>query len=391
MATIRNGPRKAPPQMATPARPLSIVHVVDSLEFGGLERVVTDLAVSQLQHGHRVSVFSINDTKGFAPELRSCGIDVHVGHKQGTLDLAVLKALRRVASQQSADIVHGHNFVPNYYAALAMLGMWRRPCLVNTCHDMGARLSNRKLRLLFQFSLLKTARVAMVGAQVHERYVSSGMVRASRAETVLNGIPVDRFQITAPRRLAAREKLGIDNDAFVLGCVGRLVGLKNHALLIDLLPDLLRIQPRLKLVIVGYGELHAALNQQAASLGVSDHVVITGQRSDVADLLPGFDVFALPSLTEGLSIALLEACASGLPILASAVGGNPEIVHHNSTGLLVPAADPVATAAAIRMLINDEELRTRLGQSAQEWVRANASTDVLEQAYDKFYRQAMRP
>jgi glycosyltransferase involved in cell wall biosynthesis len=375
--------------MATPSRPLSIVHVVDSLEFGGLERVVTDLAVCQRQHGHRVSVFSINDTTGFAPELRAAGVDVHIGHKKGTLDLAVLKALRRLASQQSADVVHAHNFVPNYYAALATLGMGRRPCLVNTCHDMGTRLSDRKLRLLFRFSLLKTARVAMVGDQVHERYVSAGMVHPNRAETVLNGIPVERFQITTARRLAARDKLGLNHQDFVLGCVGRLVGLKNHALLIDLLPDLLRTEPRLKLVIVGYGELHAQLEQQAAALGVSDHVLITGQRSDVADLLPGFDVFALPSLTEGLSIALLEACASGLPILASSVGGNPEIIRHNSTGLLVPAADPAATASAIGTLISDGALRSRLGHAAREWVRANASTEVLAQAYDGFYRKAI--
>ena len=369
---------------------LSIVHVVDSLEFGGLERVVTDLAIAQHQHGHRVAVFSINDTRGFAPELQAAGVHVHIGHKQGTLDMRVLRSLRRVIRAQQATVVHAHNFVPNYYAAMALTGLWRGPTLVNTCHDMGTRLSHRRLRMLFQWSLRRTARVAMVGSQVHARYTQSGMVPASRADTVLNGIPVARFHQTEARRAEARRRLDIATDALVVGCVGRLVGLKNHALLIELMPALVKLAPHLHLVIVGYGELHETLLQQAQRLGVAGHVHITGQRSDVADLLPAFDVFAQPSLTEGVSIALLEAAATGLPSLATRVGGNPEIVHDEQTGLLVPVSDAEATLQALQRLIQDAELRNRLGQAAQRWVTAHASTEALLKAYDRFYDKALK-
>ncbi|RZL03739.1 MAG: glycosyltransferase [Rubrivivax sp.] len=375
--------------MNSASQALSILHVVDSLEFGGLERVVTDLAITQQSHGHRVAVFSINTTTGFARELTAVGIPVHQGHKQGTLDWKVIQSLRHAASSMKADIVHAHNFVPNYYAALALLAWWRAPKLVNTCHDMGTRLSHKRLKFLFESSLRRTARVAMVGQQVFDRYTQSGMVPASRADTVLNGIPIDRFVATPERRQQARHALGLPQDALVIGCVGRLVGLKNHRLLVKLLPDLVQAYPGLRLVIVGYGELHEALNAQAAELGVSGHVLVTGQRSDVADLLPAFDVFALPSLTEGLSIALLEACATGLAVLASDVGGNPEIIKDGQTGVLVGSDDAQATHAALLTLLGDAPLRGKLGHTAQQWVREHASTEALHQAYDRFYRSAL--
>lgn len=364
-----------------------LMHVVDSLEIGGLERVVTDLVVAQKARGHQVSVFSINATEGFRAELQAQGIEVRVGGKTRGFDLRVLRALRHAAAD--ADVVHAHNFTPNYYAATALLGLPRSPVLVGSCHDMGARLSNRKLRLMYRWSLRRTAAVAMVGQQVYERYIQTGFVQPERALTVLNGIPVERFVSTPQRRERARALLGLGADEVVIGCVGRLVELKNHALLIGVLPALRRRHPRLKLVIVGYGALESQLKAQAQHLGVGAEVLITGQRTDVADLLPAFDVFALPSRTEGLSIALLEACATGLAVVATEVGGNPEIIHDGTTGLLVPSDDAVALETALDALLSDASRRASLGQQAQAWVSAHASVTALADAYDRFYARAL--
>ena len=367
----------------------SVLHVVDSLEFGGLERVVADLAKAQLAAGHSVAVFSINETKGFAQELREAGVPVIAGAKHRAFDLGALRKLRRLIGERRVDVVHAHNFVPNYYCAAALFGLSRKITLVGTCHDMGMRLANRKLRWLYRASLLRTARLAMVGQQVHDRYVSSGWIAADRSETVMNGIPVERFGWSGKRRNDARDQLGLAAGAPVIGCVGRLVPLKNQRLIVEVLPELRKLHPELKLVVLGDGELDATLRQQARASGIEEHVMFLGQRSDVADLLPALDIFALPSRTEGLSIALLEACATGLAVVATAVGGNPEIIKHNETGLLVPVDDASALHDALSALLGSAALRSRLGSNARDWVMANASINALRHTYAGFYSRAM--
>lgn len=350
---------------------------------------MTDLAIAQRGRGHGVTVFSINTTNGLLPELKAAGIPVVIGGKSGSVDLVTLGSLRRTVRDGKIEVVHAHNFVPNYYAACALLGVSRRPALVGTCHDMGNRLSNRKLRWMYRLSLLRTNRVAMVGQQVHDRYVASGLIKRSSAETVLNGIPVQRFASSPARRHAGRARLGIAPEVPVIGCVGRLVALKNQRLVLDNLPRLLNSHPTLRLVMVGDGPLDATLRAQAVTLKVADQVDFLGPRSDVADLLPAFDIFALPSQTEGLSIALLEACATGLGVVATRVGGNPEIITHDQTGLLVPVNDAQALGDALERLLNDPGLRVRLGTRAAEWVDTHASIDALCRTYDTFYRRAL--
>ena len=368
---------------------LNIVHVVDSLEMGGLERVTTDLAKAQKAAGHHVSVFSINTSAtGLKDELKTAGIEVIEGHKKTTFDRKVLSALRYWIRDQHIEVVHAHNFVPNYHAAFATLGLRNRPVQICTCHDMGMRLSNRKLRWLFKWSLTRTAEVAMVGKQVYDRYLSMGLVKADRAHAVLNGIPVDRFSASTQRRQQARLALDLTEQNMVIGCVGRLVPLKNHQRVIDVMPALLVRHPELRLVIVGDGERRQALNDQVTRMGLESHVHLTGQCKNVSDLLPAFDIFALPSQTEGVSIALLEACATGLAVIATRVGGNPEIIHDQETGLLIPPDDNTALQAALIQMIESQALRQNLGQRAAAWVRQHASDLTLRKAYDQCYARA---
>lgn len=367
---------------------LGVLHVVDSLERGGLERVVTDLALAQRRQGHRVTVFSILETQGFRAQLEQAGVPVLIGGKSRPMDLRVLRSLRAVGRDGLIDVVHAHSFVPNYYAAVALLGLRRPPVLVGTCHDMGVRLDDRRLRFFYRCSLARTRGVAMVGQQVYDRFVTRGLVPAQRARVVLNAIPLDRFQAPSDARAAGRACLGLPDDAPVVGAVGRLVALKNHRQLVRLLPRLRRHYPEVRLVLVGGGPEEAALREEARALGVSQAVVFAGPRDDVAALLPAFDVFALPSRTEGLSIALLEACASGTPVVATRVGGNPEIIRHGETGLLVPVDDDDAMAAALLDLLGDPGSRAHYAAAAKAWVHTHASIDALAEAYVAFYRDA---
>lgn len=378
-----------PQAMERPAKGAGhvVVHVVDSLELGGLERVVTNLAIEQRERGYRVCVFSINPTSGFRAELEQAGIPVVIGGKRHAFDLRVLRRLRVAVRERGATIVHTHNFVPSYYAALAMVGT-SGVALVNTCHNMGTRLSNSRLRLLYRWSLRRTRRIAMVSRQVHERLLALDIAPAAITEMVSNGIPLGDARATPASRRLARDALGIDPDALLIGSVGRLVGLKNHRLLIEQVPSLLPRFPTLRVVLVGEGPLEQELRELAMSMGIADRVILTGPRNDVAALLPAFDVFALPSLTEGLSIALLEASSAGLAIVASDVGGNPEIVHDGTTGRLFPPADGSALLAVLGELLADAGLRERLGCAAHDWVQASGSIGAMHDRYEAFYRRA---
>jgi glycosyltransferase involved in cell wall biosynthesis len=378
-------------QSSTPIAqdPLRIVHVVDSLERGGMERVVTDLAIAQRAAGHVVTVFSINDTGGFISELRLAGVPVIVAGKRRSFDFSVLRQLRDIAVSGRTHILHAHNFTPNYYCAAALLGARQAPVLVVTCHDMGTRLSNRKLRLFYRLSLTKTRLVAMVSRQVRDRYVESGMVGAARARTIMSGVPLERFDRSESRRMRAFQALDLPPAATVIGCVGRLVPIKNHRLLLDALPALLAAHSGVVLVLVGGGELEGPLRAQATALQLDSKVRFVGERGDVADLLPAFDIFVLPSSSEGLSIALLEACASGCAVVATEVGGNPQIIQHGANGLLVPPGDVASLRAALDELLTDAARRAGFGAAAADWAVRNASMQAFSARYDRFYREAL--
>ena len=368
---------------------LGIVHVVDSLEYGGLERVVTDLAIEQKARGHDVRVFSILRTGGFIDALEEAGIPVTVGAKRRTMDLGVVRRLRELVLADGVHVVHAHNFVPNYYAAAATLFAARRPVLVNTCHNMGSRLAGRKLRWLYRGSLAATARIALVGEMVRDQLVGARIVPAGRATTVFNGIPVAKFEPDAARRARVREALGIAPDTVLLGCVGRLVALKNHRFLIEQMPALSRDCPDLALAVVGGGPLEDELRARVAELGLGGRVRILGARTDTDGLLSAMDVFVLPSETEGISIALLEACAAGLPVVATAVGGNPEIVDDGVTGRLYAAGDAGSLGRILRELAGDAGERQRLGRAAQAWVAEHGSVAAMQCRYQALYLEAM--
>jgi glycosyltransferase involved in cell wall biosynthesis len=184
--------------------------------------------------------------------------------------------------------------------------------------------------------------------------------------------------------------LGISESSLVVGTVGRLSAVKNHKLLVECISTLLEKAPQLMLVIVGDGPLRSMLQELAAQLGVQSNLLLAGETDNVAKLLPAFDVFVMPSLSEGHSIALLEAAVTGLPIVASATGGNPEIISHEETGLLVPVGDMDATAAAIWRVLSQPEFAQQLGGSARAWAARAATIESMASGYGNLYQEVMR-
>jgi glycosyltransferase involved in cell wall biosynthesis len=170
-----------------------------------------------------------------------------------------------------------------------------------------------------------------------------------------------------------------------VGTVGRLNWAKDHEFLLRAFQMLARTEPGSCLVVIGEGEQRPALESLTSELALEGRVRLIGDRPDVALLLPGLDVFALSSRTEGYSIALLEACAAGLAVVATDVGGNGEIIEDGMTGLLVEQGNLTSFSDALGRLGASRALRTQLGSRAREWAAANASLEVMAARYERLY------
>ena len=206
-----------------------------------------------------------------------------------------------------------------------------------------------------------------------------------RTDVIPSGVDTDRFAATGTIA-EAKAKLGLATDRPILGTVGRLEPRKGTATLIAALAALREAGSHdAAVVVVGDGPLRAELGAEADRLGIGSHVQLLGDRADVRDVLAALDVFVLPSRTEGMSNALLEAMAMARPVVATAVGGTPEVVADGTSGLLVPADDPAAMANAIRRLLDDPAFARRLGTAARQTVEARYGARSMVRRLEAVY------
>jgi glycosyltransferase involved in cell wall biosynthesis len=364
---------------------VNITHVVESLERGGLERVVVDLAIAQLRDGHSVQVICVFKQGQLATELAERGVEVTCCNKQRGIDRAALATARRALTEHDTEILHTHNAVAHYLAVIAAFRLPIRRVL-NTRHGMGGAkvLSPREWR--YRLALMRTDFAIAVCSEGMQAFIDRGIFPKRRSRVVRNGIRVDEVtQAGSDTRAEARRLLDLDAGAFIVGTVGRLNWAKDHTFLIESFALARQRLRAAKLVIIGEGPDRAQLETKIASLGLRDHVTLAGDRGDVLTVLPAFDVFVLSSRTEGYSIALLEASAAGLPIIATAVGGNAEIVQHGITGRIVPYADRATLAEAIVTLAHNEGARHRMGREARAWAERYGSVRSMADAYYEAY------
>ena len=366
---------------------MRISHVVENLNRGGLERVVIDLIRAQRRAGHQCQAICLFEYGQLVDELVASGTPVVACGKRGGPDLSAISRLRAHLRTHGSEILHTHDAAAHYYAVAASLGLGLRR-IVNTRHGMFETRKPRR-EWLYRRTLAATDAVATVCTAARDDAVRLGFIPAHKALVVPNGIPVDAFhEADAASRSRLALDLGLDAGTRIVGTVGRLHPAKDQATLIRAFARVQAAHPASALVIVGDGALRAELERCAAQEGVGARVRFLGDRGDVPKLLRGMDVFALSSLTEGYSISLLEACATSLPIVATAVGGNAEIVRAGVNGLIVPPADPEALAGAIGALLADPVLSAALGRAGRTWAIAHGSSEAMCGRYETIYGQA---
>lgn len=364
---------------------LDITHFVENLERGGLERVVIELIRAQRERGHQCRVICLFQHGQLAGELRDQGVDVQAVGKQAGFDLPAVARARRLLRRNPRTVLHTHNGMSNYYAGLAS---WRLPLLrrINTYHSMPPEQVAGRAEWLYRTSLKHTDVLAAVSELARQRFHAQGVITRGQMVTVPNGIQLERFAPATPEhhdRLA--DELGAPRDAILLGTVGRLHPAKDQANLIRAFTRIGPLYPRARLVLVGEGALRGELEALAQAEGFAERIHFLGDRSDVPELLRGLDLFVLSSRTEGYSMALLEACATALPIVATDVGGNSEIVRNGVNGRLVDSENPHALADGIHDLLAAPERLAAMGRQGHDWVRSRGSFRAMADAYDRLY------
>lgn len=371
-------------------RPARVAHIVLTLNMGGLERMVLRLLERTDRACFAPIVVALDEPGELAPELDRMGVPiVHFLRRPG-IDLKLALHLSRWLEQRGIDLVHTHNSGPHFYGSLAarmtLARTGRRPRVIHTKH--GPELSpSRWQPRMNQLSGLLSDRVVAVSTHTRDEVIRAERVSPAKVLTILNGVDPAEF---APGRdrAAARARLGVPAGGVHIGCVARLSPIKDHATLIDAFARLRARRQDVHLTLVGDGETRAALEEQVERLGLRGAVTFAGTRRDVHEILPAFDIFAMSSLTEGISLTLIEAAAAGLAIVATRVGGNPEIIDELESGILVPPQNPGALAEALYLVACNPE-RERMGLVARQRIHERFNADAMARTYQELYAEVL--
>lgn len=354
--------------------------------MGGAERVALDLATAQKQLGLDVLVVSLDGgAEGpLGPMFRAAGIPVHTVAKRPGIDVTLPPRVAGLLVRARVKVVHTHNPQPLIYAAPAARAVGA--AVVHTKHGEG-HMGSRGEKLLRKLA----APLAQVFVAVsHETAAQARAQRdcpASRLAVVTNGIAVDELAPDPGLRRAVREELGIPQDAWVVGTVGRVDRNKNQAALVRAAAPLLG--PGFHLVLIGDGPSMDELRSVVGGLPGREHVHVLGRRTDAGRLYRALDVFALPSLSEGLPLVIPESMACALPVVSTAVGGIPAVVIEGETGLLVPPGDEAAMRQALALLHVDRERAEAMGRAGRRRALAEYSVERMNNEYLALYERAL--
>ena len=377
------------------AAPL-VAHVIHRLDVGGMENGLVNLINHMPPDAYRHAIICMTECTDFSRRIQRRDVTLHgLGKREGK-DLGVHRRLWHVLRGLRPDVAHSRNLATlETQVTAALAGVQAR---VHGEHGWevgdpdGSNSRNRWLRrivrpLVGQYIALSRHQVAYLRNAIG--------VRPERLMQIYNGVDIARFlprdaDDTGPSPLPEGFA---PPGTVVIGAVMRMQPVKAPQHLaqafIALRDGLPGVFPGLRLVIVGDGMLRDSANRSLAEAGVAEQTWLPGSRDDVPDLMRAMAVFVVPSLAEGICNTILEAMASGLPVIATDVGGNPDLVQPGTTGTLVPASDPAALADALAAYVTDPDRRRREGQAARTRAETQFSMEAMVQGYMTAYARAL--
>lgn len=355
---------------------MKILQVIPYFCFGGAETMCENLTYALTAMGHSVTVVSLyNEKTPIAQRMEAAGVKILYLDKQLGLDLSMVPKLMRIMKQEKPDVVHTHLNVTKYAVAAAKLCGIKR--CIHTVHNVAhEEAENRQEKIIntIYFKLGWSVPVAL-SPEVRNTIVSFYGLKEEKVPMIYNGVDLGKC--------LSKTNYDLSQPAVLLH-VGRFNEQKNHKGLLDAFVLILKSHPACCLKLIGDGELLEETEQYACFLGIREKVVFLGSQTNIYPFLQEADIFLLPSKFEGMPMTIIEAMGTGLPIVASAVGGVPDMMTHRESGMLVPC-EPEAVSDAVCALLENEDLRKTLGSAAK--IRSEQFSAVyMACAYSEVYK-----
>lgn len=371
-------------------RPPLVLHVIYRLAMGGLENGLVNLINHMPVGRYRHAIVCLTDFTNFRERLWSPAVSVLALHKQPGMDWSAYGKLWKIIHDLKPTIVHTRNLPTLEMAAVAALA--HVPCRIHGEHGRDihdAYGASRKFLVFRKILDMAVQHYVSVSQDLEQWLQNKVTISPQKVTQIYNGVDMQLFY---PNRQIGREDLPHEFaslDQVVIGTVGRLQKVKDQATFIRGIAALVKMDPilseKVRVVIVGDGVLRTELEQLVRESHLTNMVWLAGACDDIPRLLQSMDIFVLPSEAEGVSNTILEAMATGLPVVATRVGGNAELVVEGETGWLVPAKDPQALALALLTYLQDRGVMLSHGEAGRKRIQEEFSMKVMVEQYLQVY------
>lgn len=363
------------------------MHLLHDLKVGGVEMMVVELA-SRQHTTFRVSICCFDGSGSLAAQAESNGVDVQVLRRKPGVDWRYPFKLARLLKKQRIDILQLHNPTAFFYGTLAGR-LARTPCVIYTEHGRDVSYG-WKVRLGHRLLSKMVDEIVAVGDHGKHFLSTEEGIDSRKITRIYNGVAPESFdyKLDMQSRHDVRQMLGLEAGTEpVIGIVARLDPIKNHSSLLRAMKKVVSDIPSTVLLVVGDGPEEERLRKCVKDMKLNGSVCFLGSRENIPELLKIMDLFVLPSYSEGISMTLIEACAAGKPIVATNVGGNPEIVEHGENGLLVESDDSDALASAIVEILSDPVRAQEMGVKARLKFERQFTIGQMVANYERLYRK----
>jgi sugar transferase (PEP-CTERM/EpsH1 system associated) len=382
--------------MSTPIdQPRLVVHLVNQLDLGGMENGLINLITHMPPERYRHAIVCLKDHSDYHAHIRDRGVEIISLHKRDGSDLGHYLRMFRALRALQPDLVHTRNLSGikgQLVAALAGVKLRVHGEHGRDLSDLyGTRLKYQLVRRMLRPLI---GHFIAVSAELERWLIEHVGAAPARVSQISNGVDSVQFHPRLGPPAAVGPAGFMHDNAFVIGSVGRMDEVKNHVTLVEAFLRLIAsphpAHQRLRLIIIGDGPMRGECQAMLNRAGAGHRAWLPGERADIAQLMRAMDLFVLPSLAEGSSNTILEAMATGLPVVATHVGGNTELVHPGFTGILVPPLSPDLMAAAIADYCRIPEMGVRHGARARSQVIARHSLPAMARSYLAVYDSLTR-